>query len=316
MSMVTAKHPVRLDSGTGNRWLRMLRNYQLYLMILPALLYFIIFCYGPMYGLQIAFRDYKVRDGIAGSAWVGLKHFQRLVNAPTFWMLVKNTLHISIYTLLVGFPFPVLLALVLNEVRSSSYKRIVQTVSYAPHFISSVVMVSMIIIFLNPSYGIINEFRKLLGYEALDFMTKPQWFSTIYVLSDVWQNAGWNAIIYLSALAGVDPELHEAAMIDGASRLKRIWHINLPCILPTIIIMLIMAMGRVMSVGFEKVFLMQNPLNTETSEVISTYTYKIGLQNAQYSFSAAVGLFNSVINFILLAAVNQISKRVSHTSLW
>lgn len=298
------------------RNMRMLRNYQLYLMVLPALVYFLVFCYAPMYGIQIAFKDFRIKSGITGSEWAGLKYFNRFWGTPNFYALIRNTLRISIYSLVVGFPFPILLALVINEIRSNRFKRIVQTVSYAPHFISTVVMVSMLTIFLNPGYGMINKLIGIFGLGPYNFMTKANWFSSIYVISGIWQSAGWSSIIYLSALSGVDPELHDAAMIDGASRIKRIIHINIPGILPTVTIMFIMAAGNLMSVGFEKVYLMQNPLNTEASEIISTYVYKMGLQNAQYSFSTAVGLFNSLINFVLLLSVNLICRRLGETSLW
>jgi putative aldouronate transport system permease protein len=231
-------------------------------------------------------------------------------------MLIQNTLGISVYSLLVGFPAPILLALVLNEQKSRKLKRIVQTVSYAPHFISTVVMVSLLMIILRSDYGILNKLLGLLGVPSQDYLSNPNLFKSIYVFSGIWQSAGWGSIIYLASLAGVDPELHEAAMIDGASRLERIWYINLPGILPTIVIMFIITAGNLMSVGFEKAFLMQNPLNLEASEVISTYIYKVGLMQVRYSFSSAVGLFNSVINCILLVAVNTFSRRLGDTSLW
>ena len=295
---------------------RMGRDYELYLFLLPALIYYIVFHFWPMYGVQIAFKDFIAIKGIEGSPWVGLKHFIRFVNAPSFWNLIRNTLGISLYSLAAGFPIPILLALVLNELRYPRFKRLVQTVSYAPHFISTVVMVSMLTIFLNKNYGIVNQLAGALGAERVAYMERPEWFKTIYVLSGVWQGMGWSSIIYLSALSGIDLSLHEAAMIDGAGRLRRIWHINLPGILPTVTILFIMQTGNLMSVGFEKIYLMQNDLTLETSEVISTYVYKVGLLQVQYSFSAAVGLFTSVINFVLLAVVNGICGRLSETSLW
>jgi putative aldouronate transport system permease protein len=298
------------------RMKRIGRNYELYLFILPVLIYYLVFHYWPMYGVQMAFKDFNAALGIADSPWVGLKHFIRFVNGTSFWVLLQNTLGISMYSLLVGFPAPIVLALIINEIRNRTFKKWVQTITYAPHFISMVVMVSMIMILLNPTYGIVNQLIGLFGIEPVDFMTKRQWFKSIYVLSDIWQNAGWGSIIYLAALAGVDPEQHESAMIDGASRLHRIWHINIPGIMPTMVILFILNAGGLMSVGFEKVFLMQNPLNTSSSEVISTYVYKVGLLQVQYSFAAAVGLFNSVINFILLLTVNSIAKRINDTSLW
>jgi len=291
-------------------------NYQLYLFVLPTFLYFIIFHYWPMYGVQIAFKDFSAALGIEGSPWAGLKHFIRFMNAPSFWTLIGNTVGISLYELAVAFPAPILLALLLNEIRGNRFRRVVQTVTYAPHFISVVVLVSMVMLLLNPSYGLVNKGIMTFGLEPHDFMTDKDWFKSIYVLSGVWQNAGWSSIIYLAALAGIDQEQHEAAMIDGASRLQRIWHINIPGITPTIVILFLFAIGGIMTVGFEKVFLMQNALNLESSEVISTYVYKVGLLQLQYSFSSAVGLFNTSINFILLIVVNAVVKRLGETSLW
>lgn len=298
------------------RFRRILVNYELYLFILPAFLYFIIFHYWPMYGVQIAFKDFTAALGIEASPWVGLKHFERFVRTPSFATLIVNTVGISLYQLAVAFPFPILLALLMNEMRFARFKKLLQTMTYAPHFISTVVLVSMLIIFLNPEYGLINSFLRLFGLEPVYFMVKNEWFKTIYVFSGVWQNAGWASIIYLAVLAGIDPERHEAAMLDGASRLQRIWYVNIPGLMPTIVILFILEVGGIMSVGFEKVFLLQNPLNLEASEVISTYVYKVGLLNFQYSFSAAVGLFNSVINFILLISVNSLVKRLGQANLW
>jgi putative aldouronate transport system permease protein len=295
---------------------KMLFNYQLYLFILPTLIYFVVFHYWPMYGVQIAFKDFNAALGIEGSPWVGFKHFIRFMNSPSFWTLIFNTTGISLFQLAVGFPAPILLALLLNEIRSSRFRKVVQTVTYAPHFISIVVLVSMLMILLNPTYGVVNKATGLLGFLPHDFITDKSWFKSLYVLSDIWQNAGWSSIIYLAALAGIDQEHHEASMIDGASRLQRIWHINIPGIMPTIVILFLFAVGGIMSVGFEKVFLMQNPLNLETAEVISTYVYKMGLLQLQYSFSSAVGLFNTTINFILLVFVNALVKRLGETSLW
>jgi putative aldouronate transport system permease protein len=294
---------------------RMLKSWQLYVLILPAVLYFVVFHFWPIYGLQIAFRSYRPKLGILGSEWVGLDHFVRFVTGPNFKNLISNTLRISIGNLLLGFPVPVVLALVLNEIQAARYKRIVQTVSYAPHFISLVVMVSMLRIFLNVNTGIINKLIGLVGAGPYDFLSKGAWFASIYVISNIWQSAGWGSIIYLAALSGVDASQTEAAMVDGATRLQRIWHVNLPAIMPTIIIMFILDSGKIMSVGYEKAYLMQTPLNLQYSEIISTYVYKIGLLNAQYSFSAAVGLFNSVINLILLLSVNAISRKISSTGL-
>ncbi|NSW91089.1 MAG: sugar ABC transporter permease [Firmicutes bacterium] len=295
---------------------KMFNTYQLYLFILPSLTYFIVFHYAPMYGVQIAFKDFIATKGIWGSPWVGMKHLNRFLNSYYFWILIKNTAGIALYSLVAGFPIPIILALMINEVRNKYFKKLVQTVTYAPHFISTVVMVGMILAFLSPSTGIINQIIKSLGGEPISFMTKPELFKSIYVWSGIWQSSGWGSIIYLAALTTIDVQLHEAAIIDGASRLQRIWHINIPGIIPTIVILFILSAGGIMNVGFEKVFLMQNPLNMESSDVISTYVYRSGLLGAQFSFSAAVGLFNSVINFGLLILVNTIAKRIGETSLW
>lgn len=269
-----------------------------------------------MYGVQIAFKDFIATKGIWGSPWVGFKHFERFFDSYFFWRLIGNTLGISLYELAVGFPIPILLALMINEVRLKGYRKFVQTVTYAPHFLSTVVIVGMLLMFLSPTSGLVNLAIQAFGGEPISFMTEPGWFKTIYVFSGVWQQMGWSSIIYLAALAGIDPQLHEAAKVDGATRLQRIWHVNLPGIRPTIVILLILNFGSLMGVGFEKVFLMQNSLNMEGSDVISTYVYRSGILGAQYSFSAAVGLFNSVVNFILLITVNRIARKVNQVSLW
>lgn len=291
-------------------------NYQLYIMVLPTLAYFIIFNYIPMYGVQIAFKDFYANLGIWGSPWVEFKHFERFFNSFRFWMLIDNTLMLQLISLLAGFPFPIILAILLHHLPSKKYGRLVQTVTYAPHFISVVVLVGMLYTFLSPRSGIINIIRNLLDKESILYMARPEWFRPLYILSGIWQGTGWGAIIYLAALSSVSPQLHEAATVDGANKLQRIIHIDLPSIAPTIIILLILNLGKVMNVGFEKAYLMQTAMNLTKSELISTYVYKSGLLDGQYSFSSAVGLFNSVVNFFLLITVNYISKRVSSTSLW
>jgi putative aldouronate transport system permease protein len=300
----------------NSKFLRILRNYDLYLLLAPTLLYFAIFHYGPMYGIQIAFKEFMASRGITGSPWVGFDHFERFFKSYQFWTVIKNTVGISLYQLAVAFPIPIMLALLLNQLTSQRFKRLVQTVTYAPHFISTVVMVGMIFLFLSPRHGLINKAIVALGFEPIFFMGSPEWFKTVYVWSGIWQNAGWAMIIYLAALSAINPDLHEAAMMDGASKLRRIWHIDLPGILPTIMILLILDIGNLMSIGFEKVFLMQTPLNLDSSEIIATYVYKVGLLQVQYSYSAAIGLFNNVINFILLLTVNQLAKKLRQTSLW
>jgi putative aldouronate transport system permease protein len=295
---------------------KMLGCWQLYVLLAPALVYFIVLNYVPMYGAVIAFKDFTPGQGILGSPWVGLRHFVTFLTSYQCWMLIRNTVVLSVYSIVLGFPLPILLALMLNEMRTGFYKKFIQTVSYAPHFISMVVMVSMLILFLSPSSGIVNAFLGFFGVEPVNFMGKENLFPTIYVLSSAWQETGWASILYLAALTGIDPELHEAARMDGASRAQRIWHVNLPGILPTIIVVLIFTMSGIMNVGFEKAYLMQNAMNLTRSEIIATYVYKRGIENAQYSFSTAVGLFNSMINFTILLGVNRIARRVSGTSLW
>jgi putative aldouronate transport system permease protein len=292
------------------------KHWQLYLVVVPPLLFFLIFKYIPMLNAVLAFKDYNVIKGIWGSPWVGFKNFNLFFDNPIFWSLLKNTIYLSGYLLLAGFPIPILLALMLNEVRSGRFKKIVQMVSFAPYFISTVVMVSMIMLFLAPRLGFVNIALNHLGLDSINFLGEPGMFRSIYVWSDIWQTAGYTAVIYLAALAGIDPTLYEAAKVDGASRFQKIRHVDLPGILPTIVIVLILNVGNVMAIGFEKVYLLQNPLNLVNSEIIATYVYSIGLLNANYSFATAVGLFNSLINFILLLLVNGLAKRFSNTSIW
>lgn len=300
--------------GALRRSLR--RHWQLYLVMLPALLYFFVFRYIPMANAVIAFKDYSVVKGIWGSDWAGFKHFELFFNNPVFWTLLKNTLGLSLYALIVGFPIPILLAIALNEIRDGFFKRLVQMVTYAPYFISTVVIVSMIMLLLAPRLGVINLGLQAMGLPAINFLGRPDLFASIYVWSGVWQNSGYAAIVYLAALSGVDPALYEAARVDGASRLQKIFNIDLPSIMPVAIILLILNVGSLLAIGFEKAYLLQNPLNLSTSEIIATYVYKIGLLNANFSFATAVGLFNSVINMILLVTVNAYVKRVSDMSLW
>ena len=292
------------------------RTWELYLFLLPTLLYFGIFHYGPLYGIQIAFRDYMGVLGIWGSPWVGLEHFLRFFKSVYFVNLLSNTLLLSLSMLIFSFPVPIIFALMLNQLGSNRYKRIVQTVSYAPHFISMVVFVGMLFLFTSPSTGIINVLVSKLGGPRIYYMANLAWFRPLYVLSDIWQETGWGAVIYLATLSGVNPELYEAASIDGASKFQRILYIDIPSILPTATILLVLRAGTIMSLGFEKSFLMQTPLNLEQSEIISTYVYKVGLQGAQFSFGAAVGFFNSVANLLLLVIVNKVARKYGETSLW
>ena len=292
------------------------RSWRLYILLLPAFAFVFIFQYVPLYGVQIAFRDYLPTKGFLGSNWVGLKHFEYFIHLPQFGTLMRNTILISIYSLLWGFPIPIILALLLNEAKAPWFKKLIQNLTYAPYFISTVVIVSMLFNFLSPTNGIVNVLLNRLGMESIDFMGSKQYFRSLYIGSGIWQSTGWSSIIYLGALAGVDQELHEAAQIDGASRLQRIWHINLPGIRPTIVMLLILSLGGILGVGFEKIYLMQNPLNMEISEVISTYVYKVGIQGAKFSYTTAIGLFNSVINFILLLIVNNVARKTTETSLF
>jgi len=295
---------------------RIMHNWELYLFVAPCMLYFLIFHYLPMYGVQIAFKNFLPSKGITGSAWVGFDHFERFFNSYYFWDLLWNTFSISLYELAVGFPLPIILALAFNEIKNGFFKKSVQTITYAPHFISIVVMAGMIITFLSPSSGILIRMIEWIGLQPAAFLEDPRWFKTVYVISGVWQSAGWGTIIYLAALSGVDPQLHEAAIVDGASRFKRVLHINIPTIIPTISILLILNVGNMLGVGYEKILLLQNSLNMESSDVISTFVYRAGLVNNQLSFSTAVGLFNSVVNAILLITVNRIAKKTSENSLW
>ena len=294
----------------------MKRYWPLYVFLIPAIVDVFIFHYMPMYGLQIGFRDFKIRKGIWGSDWVGLKYFIKFVNSPNFWPLLKNTRSISLNSLIFSFPVPIVLALMINEIRQPRYKRIVQTITYAPHFLSLVAVVGLIKMLLALDSGLLNNLRASMGMDRINFMAMGSAYQPIYILSGIWQSMGWSSIIYLAALSSIDVEMLEAAQIDGVNRFQKIWYLDLPTILPTIIILLIMRAGSLLSVGHEKVLLLQNDLIKDVSEVISTYTYSIGILQAQYSYTTAIGLFNSVVNGIILILVNMISKRVSSTSLW
>lgn len=298
-------------------WTLMKRNWLLYVFLLPAIVYIAAFMYAPMFGLQIAFKNFSPSKGFWDSPWVGWKWFQRFFDSPRSWQIIKNTLAISIYSLVFSFPLPIVLALILNDLKNLKMKKFAQTVTYMPYFISTVVLVGMMSIFFSPRSGFVNTILGVLGGSGNTFfMGEAKYFRHMYVWSGIWQGMGWSSIIYIAALSNVNPELHEAAMIDGANKLKRILHVDIPAILPTMIILLIMNCGHILGVGYEKVYLMQNDLNITVSEVISTYIYKIGLQNQQYSFSTAIGLFNNVINFTLLIVVNKITKKLSGTGLF
>jgi len=286
-----------------------------YLLVLPVLVYFILFQYFPMYGAQIAFRDFSPVRGIWGSQWVGLEHFRRFFSGPFFWRVVRNTFLINVYQLFWGFPAPIILALFMNEMRNIKFKRTVQTITYMPHFISTVVMVGIIMDF-TMSRGLFNDINVFFGGTRRNLLAEPALWRSIFVGSGIWQSAGWGTIVYLAALSGIDEQLYEAAMIDGAGRFRRLISITLPGIMPTIVILLILRMGSMMSVGFEQIILMYSPIVYEVSDVISTYVYRAGLLNAQFSYASAIGLFNSVINFMFIMTANGISRRVNETSLW
>jgi putative aldouronate transport system permease protein len=311
----TARNIPRTSRRTAaRRSLR--RHWQLYLLIVVPLAYFVIFKYIPITNAVIAFKDYSPIKGPWGSDWVGFRNFELFFQNPVFWTLVKNTFFLAAYTVLASFPIPIVLAIALNEIRNGRFKKVTQLVTYAPYFISTVVVVSMTILVLSPRLGFVNDAIGLFGVPAVDFLGNPNYFRHIYVWSDVWQTTGYSAVIYLAALSGIDPALHESARIDGASRLQRIRHVDLPGIMPTAVIILVLGVGNIMSIGFEKAFLLQNPLNLAQSEIIATYVYKTGLLNADFSMATAIGLFNSVINLFLLLGVNFAAKRITGNGLW
>ena len=291
-------------------------HYDLYLLLLPAILYTAVFLYIPMYGVLMAFQDYSPVKGIIGSNFVGLKHFKKFFSTYMAKQIISNTVILSGYSLLASFPFPVILALMLNYCVNRRFGKIVQTVTYMPYFISVMVLVGMMNIFFSTNYGVVNTVLQALGIEPFSFMSSEKSFRHMYVWSGIWQGMGYSSVIYFAALSGIDPTLYEAAELDGASKLQRIRYIDLPSIMPTVIIMLIVSAGNLMSIGFEKAYLMQNDRNSGVSEIIATYVYKVGLIDARYSFSAAINLFNSAINFVILIVINKISRKLSDTSLW
>ncbi len=311
------------QSRSQRRWRTKLRTrfiikheWQLWLFVLPVVVFFLIFHYAPMYGLVIAFKRYSITRGIMESPWVGLMYFKRFFNSTMFWTLLRNTLVLSFYQLLVSFPFPIILALILNHTRREKLKKLTQTVTYAPHFISLVVLTGMLYLFLSPSTGIINVILKKLGMPSVYFMGSENWFRHLFVFSHVWQHTGYQAIIFLAALTAVDPTQYEAATIDGATKLQKIWYIDLPAIMPTVVTVLLLQVGRMMNVDTQKALLMQTATNLSTSEIIGTYVYKIGLVDAQFSYSTAINLFQTIVNLLILVFVNQVSKRLTSESLW
>ncbi|WP_245920958.1 ABC transporter permease [Brachybacterium timonense] len=312
------KQPVLEGQRKKSLRSRFAGSWQLYVLLAPAIIWVAIFAYWPMYGVQIAFRDYTPVGGITGSQWVGLKHFVRFVTSQNFEVLLTNTLVLAFYELIAGFPIPIILALALNGIRQKYFSRVVQLITYAPNFISVVVVVGILVMLLDPGTGILNVGMRAIGIDPPAFLTDPGWFRHTYVWSGIWQTAGFSAIIYLAALSSVPPELHEAAKVDGASHLRRMWHIDVPAILPIAVVLLILNVGTIMSVGFEKVLLLQNPLNLTTSQVIDTYVYQVGLNSPipQYSYATAIGLFRSVISLVLLITVNYLSKRITKAGLF
>ena len=291
-------------------------NWQLYILILPAVIYFIVFNYLPLYGIQIAFKDYKAVSGIAGSAWVGLKHFKTFFNAYYFKRLLSNTLLLNVYSLLWSFPIPLILAIFLNQIKNPKRKRFIQTSIYVPYFISTVVLAGMLYIFLSPTSGIFNIAREALGMKAVDFMSEAGAFRSIYIISGIWQGAGWGTILYIASLAGVDQELYEAAEIDGANIWQKIRYIDLPSLIPVAMMVFILDCGKLLSSNTDKALVMQTAGNIPTSDIIGVYVYNVGLGSGQFSYTAAIGLFVNIINFVMIIAVNRISKKVTDVGLF
>ena len=297
-------------------WKNLRRDRQLVFMLIPVVIFFAVFSYYPLYGILIAFKDYSISRGILGSPWAGLRYFRQFFLSPYFGRLLRNTVLISVYSLLWGFPVPIIFALLLNEFKDGKFKRLIQTVSYLPHFISLVVICGILIDIFSPQGGVVNALLYSLTGKRINFFGEPEWFRAMYVGSGVWQEFGWNSIIYLAAITGINPDLYEAARIDGAGRLRQIWHVTLPGIKPTILTLLILNLGNIMSVGYEKIILLYSPTTYETADVISTYVYRTGLLSQQYSYAGAVGLFNSVINIAILVLCNFAGKKLFGVGIW
>lgn len=293
-----------------------LRDKYLYLMLVPVAVYFLLFKYAPLFGEIIAFKNYRLTEGIWGSSWAGLEHFRRLFSSSDFYIVLRNTLLLNLYNLVFAFPVPIILAVLLNEVRGNGYKRVLQNLLYIPHFISWVVLGTIVIAMLSPSTGIVNTVLKLFGMEPIYFMASSFWWPVSFVVSGIWKEAGFGTILYMAAMAGIDPTLYEAAKIDGASKLRQIWHVTLPGIRSTAAILLILQVGKMMDVGFEQVFTMKNPAVNQVAEVISTYVYTRGIENLQYSYTTALGLFQSVVALILVVSVNGLIKAMGERGLW
>ncbi len=311
------KNDVAIKQKKSNGlFLSIKKNWQLYLFILPALISIIVFKYAPLYGVQLAFRDFRAIDGIMGSEWVGLEHFIDFFNSRDFERVLGNTIILSLYEIALSFPIPIILALFMNQLRSKRYKNLLENIFYVPHFISVVVLVGLINTFFSYSSGFVNNIFEVFGIERYDYIGDPDAFRNLYVFSGIWKNTGWNMIIYIAALSGIDASLYEASTIDGASKFQKIIYIDIPSILPTIMMLFVLALGRTMSIGFEKAFLMQNQLNISTSEIIATYVYTVGLQRVQYDYATAIGLFNNVINAVMLIFANKLSKKVTNSGIW
>lgn len=294
----------------------LLRNRWLYILFAPVLIWYIVFAYWPMYGLVIAFKDYNIVKGMAASEWVGFKNYESFFHDPYFYRLLRNTILLNVYGLVFGFPVPIVLALLFNEVRKAAFKRITQTITYLPYFISAVVVCGLVIQFLSPSTGVVNAILNKLGLESIYFMQDPAYFRTVYVTMSIWQSAGFSAIIYMAALAGISPELYEAARIDGAGRWKQLVYITFPALVPTAIMLVILNMGGMLQSDYEKIILLANPTVYETADVLNTYVYRKGLLETNFSYATAVGLFQGIVGFVLVVTANKISRRVSETSLW
>ena len=316
----TTTSSVRPKQTFGDKLIRFIdhikREWQLYLMLVPAIVWFLVFLYKPMYGLQIAFKDYSIFRGVADSPWVGFEHFETLLSNDQFARAFWNTIKISALNLLFGFPAPIILALMFNEIINTTYKRVTQTIVYLPHFISSVIIAGIITTAFSPSAGVVNTIMGWFGIDSIYFLTRPEWFRPIFVGTGIWQEAGFGSIVFLAAIAGVSPSLYESAVVDGASRWQMMWKITLPSILPTIIIMLIIRIGNIMEVSFEMIILLYQPATYETADVVNTWVFRQGLQSGQYDVAAAAGLFNAVVAFVLVMVANTLSRRYVRTSLW
>lgn len=319
MQNVELEHP-KPQKSSSSRWSEIWRHFvrdrHLLIMFIPCIIFYILFRYGPLYGMIIAFKDYNVFTGILASEWVGLEHFRKFFDSPDFWLLFRNTLLLGFYTLLFGFPLPILFAILLNEVRVVAFKKSVQTLSYLPAFLSIVIISSMVIDFLSPNRGMINQFISFIGFEKIYFLIAPEWFRTIYVASDIWATLGYGAIIYLAAIAGISPTLYEAARMDGAKRWHMMRYITLPSLMPTVLIMFIINAGNMFRIGYEKILLLYNPMTYEVADVFSTFVYRKGLLETNYSYASAVGIFEAVIALVMLLLTNILSRRVGGKGIW